>query len=147
MGTTIFDLIRGGRRDASDRPLNSSLSSLARQASTSGLAARRRSAGVMKKLTAAVIGLVALLGTSLSPAAAQVWAPPPAWGPGWHHWVGHHRWVPGWRGPVWIAAPGPIMVGIAGTADGIGNAGGGGQARLTSSGAATDLEEIGRAHV
>lgn len=107
MRTTISDLIRGSRRDTADRLRRNSLSIVEGQTPTSRSEARCWPSSVMKLLKSVVIGLLALLGTSFTPAAAQVWAPPPAWGPGWHHWVGHHRWAPGWRGPVWYAAPGP----------------------------------------
>jgi hypothetical protein len=107
MRTIIRDLIRGRRRVAADSSHDNSLRHLESQTPPSRSEARRWPSRVMKVLTSAIVGLLALFGTSLTPAAAQVWAPPPAWGPGWHHWTGHHRWAPGWRGPVWIAEPGP----------------------------------------
>lgn len=107
MGTNIRDLIRGSHRHAADRSHHNALRAPERRTATSKSKARRCPSDAVKVLKSAVIGLLALLGTSLTPAAAQVWAPPPAWGPGWHHWSGHHRAGPGWRGPIWIAAPGP----------------------------------------
>lgn len=107
MRTIIRDLIRGRRRVAADSSHHNSLRHLESQTPPSRSEVRRWPSRAMKVLTSAIVGLLALFGTSLTPAAAQVWAPPPAWGPGWHHWTGHHRWTPGWRGPVWIAEPGP----------------------------------------
>jgi len=85
---TIRDLIRGRRRGAADSSHNNPLRHRESQTPPSRSEARRWPSRVMKVLTSAIVGLLALLGTSLTPAAAQVWAP-------------------GWRGPVWIAEPGP----------------------------------------
>lgn len=107
MRTSIRNLISWRRPEAVDRPSGSPSTTLSGDALPSGAVQGRWSTGLMKALKGAIVGLIALLGTSMTPAAAQVWAPPPAWGPGWHHWTGHHRGHPGWRGPVWYAAPGP----------------------------------------
>ncbi|MDR6849303.1 MULTISPECIES: hypothetical protein [unclassified Sphingomonas] len=61
----------------------------------------------MKLIKSLIAALLAIFTLAAVPATAQVWAPPPAWGPGWRHWIGHHPAAPGWYGPVWYAVPGP----------------------------------------
>jgi hypothetical protein len=61
----------------------------------------------MKLIKSLIAALLAIFTVAATPVAAQVWTPPPAWGPGWHHWRGHQVRAPGWHGPVWHAAPGP----------------------------------------
>ena len=51
----------------------------------------------MKLIKSMVAAFLAIFTMAATPAAALVWAPPPAWGPGWHHWVGHHPVACGWH--------------------------------------------------
>jgi len=61
----------------------------------------------MKLIRSVVAAILAIFSVGATPVTAQVWAPPPAGGPGWHHWAGHHPRARDWYGPVWYGAPGP----------------------------------------
>jgi hypothetical protein len=64
----------------------------------------------MKLIKSLIAALLAIFTLAAVPATAQVWAPPPAWGPGWRHWIGHHPAAPGWYGPVWYAPRSPLWL-------------------------------------